>query len=402
MYRLLSSVLLVLISSLSVTAQSFQVTGIVVNVENNQPMAGASVFINNSSNGTTTNSAGEFTISNISTSSFELVISFVSFETVVVNITPENIRKRFRVQMAVKENELQEVVVGPVDKDGWRNWGRLFTEFFIGTSKNAEQCRIKNPEVLKFRYNRKTHVLRVTALDRLLIENKQLGLNISYQLEEFVNTGMMTTFYGYSSFEYMTSENERKVAGWKANRKEAYDGSIMHFMRAFYQNKTADEGFELRQLLRLYKEDSTTIELYNKIIGGDVSAYDTAKFVSQLMNGRGFGSAHPIIYIIARSSLPEDSIRIFDSVNNRVHLSFGNHVMVRYKNELEKLEFALQQYPSRRERQSQNSIINLPNLRSVTVDQQGNYYNPLDVFTEGYWGWEKMAEFLPIDYKVGE
>jgi hypothetical protein len=402
MYRFLLAFFLVSISTNALQAQTFQVSGWVVNAANGKPLADASVFINNASKGTLTNKDGEFVISNISNSTFELVISFVSFETVVINITPENINKRFRVQMAAKENELPEVVVGPIDKDGWKNWGQSFTDYFIGLSDNAKQCIIKNPAVLRFRYNKNERILRVTAVDKLVIENNALGLSINYQLEEFIlnNKIGMTSFTGYSSFSTMTSKRSRKMAAWRAKRREAYDGSMMHFMRAFYQNKTVQEGFELRQLIRLYKEDSATLGFYNRIMSGDLTAYDTSKFSSQLMKSTGFGS--PVIFITGRQPLPVDSIRIDNKNYNTVQLFFSTNIMVDYKKEAEKPEYALQQNPSRKPRPFQSSIIFQPNAVPVVVDKDGNYADPLNVMAEGYWGWEKMAELLPSDYEIGE
>lgn len=401
MLRFFLTFLFICISAGALWAQPFQVSGWVVNAATGKPLADASVFINNASKGTLTNNDGEFLISNISSTNFELVISFVSFETVVINITPENISKRFRVQMAAKENELPEVVVGPIDKDGWKNWGKSFTDYFIGLSDNAKQCIIKNPDVLRFRYNKNERILRVTAVDKLVIENDALGLSINYQLEEFVlnNRIGMTSFTGYSSFSTMTSKRSRKMTAWRAKRREAYDGSMMHFMRSFFQNKTIEEGFELRQLIRLYKEDSATLSFYNRIVSGDFTAYDTSKFSSQLMKSTGFGS--PVIYIMGRRPLPVDSIRTAGKNYSTVQLFFSTNIMVDYKKEAEKPEYAFQQNPSRKARPFQSSIIYQLNAVPVVVDKDGNYADPLNVIAEGYWGWEKMAELLPSDYEVG-
>jgi hypothetical protein len=30
----------------------------------------------------------------------------------------------------------------------------------------------------------------------------------------------------------------------------------------------------------------------------------------------------------------------------------------------------------------------------------GNITEPLDVFFEGYWGWEKIGDMLPMDYQL--
>ena len=35
---------------------------------------------------------------------------------------------------------------------------------------------------------------------------------------------------------------------------------------------------------------------------------------------------------------------------------------------------------------------------NVLLDPSGIFIEPLDVFTEGYWGYEKIADALPLDY----
>ena len=382
-------------------AQPYQLSGIVVNGVDNTPLAGASVFINNASTGTVTNKDGTFIITGITSENVELVISYVSFETMVVKITRENINKRFRIQMVPRENELPEVTIVPVDKDGWKNWGKLFTDFFIGTSDNAKHCIIKNPEVLRFRYNKKIRMLTVTSIDRIIIKNDALGLSIEYQLEEFNYDARLakTTYLGYTSFSEMEG-SKRKNRQWANKRLEAYNGSLMHFVRAVYNNQPEKEGFETRTLIRLSKHDSATLPLYQRILQGDQTGFDTSRYFSQVFKNSTF--SEPVVHITGKYLLPCDSIRFADTVGNVFGLWFPNHLLINYKNELERPEYAAQNYPVVKQRQTQRSMLHLVNARAILLDQNGSYYEPLDMFTEGYMGWEKIAEMLPIDYIPGQ
>ena len=392
MLRLL---LLSLLFPILLSAQSFQLNGTIVNGENDKPVEGASVFINNASGGTVTGSDGHFDLQNIAFNKFELVISHVSFETMVVPITPENIGRRFKIQLAPKQAELAEVIVGPVEKRGWEKWGRTFTSSFIGTSDLAFNCTIKNPEVLRFRYNNATTQLKVIGTDKLIIENKKLGYTIQYQLEEFIynrNQGMVS-YVGYSSFIPMQSANKRRISNWQKERREAYNGSLMHFMRSLYKNTIIADSFELRTLHRLYKQDTATRALYDAIMQGHIDALDTARYAVQLMKPSN-SLQPPIVYIIGKQILPTDSIRRYDSSQQKVTLYFENDLQVRYKNELEKLEYV----GITRKPQKQHSIIYFVTKQPVTVEENGLYFNPLNIFTEEYWAWEKTAEMLPADY----
>lgn len=383
--------------------QPYQLGGTIVNGEDEKPVEGASVFINNASGGTISVKDGSFVLSGIPFSKFELVISHISFETLVVPISSENISRRFKIQLAPKQAELQDVVVAPIEKDGWEKWGRLFTQNFIGTSDLANSCVLKNPKVLRFRYNKNTNLLSVTANDKLIIENKKLGYTIQYQLEEFIYNSRqrMTSYTGYCSFTPMQSGRDRKMENWRKARLEAYNGSVMHFMRSFHANTLSKDSFELRTLRRLYKKDTTTRALYDSLIKGNAaSVLDTSRYAIQLMKASG-GMGAPIVYIYGRQLLPADSIRWVDSTGN-VFMFFANDVQVHYKGELEKIEYVQQRLGSNLKPQKQHSLLFFVEDKPVVVERTGLYFNPLSVFLEDYWAWEKMAEMLPADYQPGD
>ncbi|MCW3080553.1 carboxypeptidase-like regulatory domain-containing protein [Segetibacter sp.] len=380
-----------------------RLSGTVVNGIDGKPLQGASIFINNGSNGTVTNAEGKFTLTGIMANNFELVISFVNYQTIVVKITPENISKTFQIKMEPKPQELQEVVIGPALKDGWQVWGKTFTDYFIGTSKNASECTIKNPKVLKFRYDRKNQILKVTALDKLIILNNALGLQIDYQLEEFRYEGKarMMSFYGYSSFKKIPVKRSRKQQEWINKRREAYNGSMMHFIRSVYTNTTDQEGFELRHLIRLYKNDTLVRPYYDSIMAGLHTIFDTGHYSMQLMK-EGTFSRDPIIYILGKQPLPCATIRVYDSTSKALYLLFQNNLQLVYKKEFEREEYAQQMGQKGVSRKSQTSILHLPNGRAVLIEKNGLYFDPLDLFSEGYLAWEKMAEMLPNDYEPGD
>lgn len=376
----------------------YQLSGTVADGADDHLLAGASVFINGSSKGTVTDKNGYFSITGVSFNIFELIVSYVSYETMIIKITPENIGKRFKILMASKQNTLKEVVIEPVERDGWKTWGKLFVESFLGTSNNARECIIKNPEVLRFRYNKKTHVLTVSSVDMMIIKNNALGYTINYQLEEFKYDNRMISFIGYSSFEPMQSNRQRKMTQWNKHREEAFNGSLMHFIRSLYINKANEEGFKMTYLIRLFKKDTSTAEYYNKIMNGNYSDVDTSKFFIQIMKPEGMSISAPIIYLIGKKPLLTDDIRKTDS-SGTIYASFNNCIQLTYVKELEKDEYLAQMSPMRKTKMPQTSIIYLVNNQFVIIDKSGLYFEPLDLFSEGYMAWEKFAEMLPTDYE---
>jgi hypothetical protein len=47
----------------------------------------------------------------------------------------------------------------------------------------------------------------------------------------------------------------------------------------------------------------------------------------------------------------------------------------------------------------QTSVISLL-AEAVLLEEMGNIAEPLDVIFEGYWGWEKLGDMLPLDYQL--
>src|SRR4051812_5531903 len=84
--RLLSFLLLIFFSSMTFTAQSQVVSGVIRSAADNQPMQGVSVQVKGSSNITVSDAKGRFQIKNVS-SADSLLFSSVGFksETVAVN-----------------------------------------------------------------------------------------------------------------------------------------------------------------------------------------------------------------------------------------------------------------------------------------------------------------------------
>jgi hypothetical protein len=353
----------------------------------------------NGSKGTTTNQEGKFILTDILYNTFELVVSYVSYETIVVNISPENIGRKFKIKMSPKQNELEEVIVGPSEKDGWKKWGKLFTDNFIGTSANAQKCVLQNPETLIFRYNKKTGVLSVSARDQIKIKNNGLGYTINYQLEKFeYNQRKSVVFYqGYAYFNDIKSGTKRRKQAWENERKLAYDGSITHFMRSYYENKVPENGFEMRLLYRLMKKDTATRALYDQIMRKDYTDVDTSKFFIHF--SRSSIISNPIINIVSKAELPADSIRLKDTINNLTLMYCNAIVQVRYKNELESAEYAML-HMTAGAKGPQTSLIYFPNNTPIMVLENGMFFQPLDIMTEGYWAFEKIGELLPADYAL--
>jgi len=129
--------------------------GRVIGLDNHKPIAFANVFLSNTSIGTITNDNGEFTIEHFPTGRFDVVVSFIGYESYIISLSSNKLPEKLEVVLKPKINELQEVIVEPYEKNGWERWGSFFIENFIGTSAFAADCKLVNSDVIKFRFSKK-------------------------------------------------------------------------------------------------------------------------------------------------------------------------------------------------------------------------------------------------------
>lgn len=391
-----------------------RIAGTVVNAATNTPIASASIFISGTSSGTVTNAAGQFTITNLPPKgSYDLVVSSIGFNTIVYPFSTDSLPLNLRLLMTAKATELATVTVEPWDPNGWANWGRVFTESFIGTTAASGQCEIKNKNVVRFRYSRKTNTLIAVADEPLIIENRALGYVVRYQLEDFIyNMRERTLLYiGYTLFEDMSEKRSRVPKRWLVNRKNAYNGSIMHFMRALYNNRVKEEGFDVQRMVkepnvekeRVKKEYASLLRRniapgQQRMImrpGSEVRIVsDSSAYYSSILRQDDFKD------VIFPALLTADSV--MSQQDSSVVLFFPNYLHITYKNGKEEQGY-LDKYGERRKPWFPRSNLVLLQGNPVIVEASGTYFPPQDLFSLGYWSWsEKVAHLLPVDYKPEE
>jgi hypothetical protein len=367
------------------------IKGKIINGETGAGIPNASVFITNSSKGTVSNNAGEFELNNVPEGNYELVVSCISYETQVYTYKASQLPLRIQIQMKPKADELQAVVVEPYEKNGWENWGKFFTENFIGASANAKDCRIVNYQALHFRNSKKKNLLRVTAEEPLMIENRALGYKIQYQLEEFSYDfdKKILLYFGYTLFSDL---NKKGPKAWQLkNRQKAYYGSIAHFMKSCYSNRLQEEGFEVK---RLSKTPNLEKKRVKKIYRQQMAAVskDSSGYYEKILRQPDMFETY------GKDLLTADSlVTAIDSLSKT--LFFANYLYITYKKEKEDpayLDFSNE----RRQPFYQRSVLFLINHTAVVIEANGNYHMPQDLINYGYWGWsEKIASMLPVDYR---
>ncbi len=366
--------------------------------ENQKPVPNASVFLSNTSVGTRANDDGYFQI-HVPQGRYDLIVSSVGFETYAGPISSNAAVDTIRITLKIKAPELETVLIEPFEKNGWEKWGKFFTENFIGTMANAADCKILNKEVIRFRHSKKNKELIAIATEPLKIENRALGYTVTLQLESFryaFNTNYLV-YIGYAFFQPMKG-NQNKQKKWEKARQDAYYGSLMHFMRSVYRNTIKDEGFEVRRLYKIVNEEKQRVKsIYAnapRTPGGMVSMVravpDTMEYYEKILRQKD------VFDKIGKDLLPGDSIAYAHDSTTAV-LEFADQLLVTYTRSYAPIEFR-RLYPQGNT--SMTSELTLINEMPVLMEASGNYYNPADLLSKGYWAWsEKIAMMLPFDYK---
>jgi hypothetical protein len=393
-------------------AQSF--SGIIFSADTKQPVPFASVYLSNTSVGTTSNAQGKFVINNFPEGRYDLIVSCMGYEPYQTTIQSNKLNE-IEIFLKPRVQELKEVVVQSYEKDGWSKWGKFFLDCFIGHSAYAANCTIKNTEAIKFRYDKKGRILAAFANEPLIIVNESLGYEIKYDLVnfEYNQTKSLLFYSGYPFFTPIETTKKGKQNRWEKKRLNAYEGSMMHFMRALYRNKIADEKFEMRKLIKVPNDEKKRIQaiVSNKIKVNVASGKSTIRIGSSgsFNTGENEFSDSSIYYnrilgepdeksILINQLLSGDSIA-YAHDSTTAALYFTDYLQIIYRGKSEPTEYAKEQMRLDVYK-FQESTIQLINNRPVYVTSNGMYHSGTDILSTGFWGWnEKMATMLPFDYK---
>src|SRR5215510_3614474 len=104
------------------------IKGRVIAAGSGQPLPGSSVFITNTSKGTTADKNGYFELNDVPAGKHELIISGIGYETNVYSFSSEQLPLQLRVEMEIKVQELNNVTVEPFLEEGWDKWGQTFLD----------------------------------------------------------------------------------------------------------------------------------------------------------------------------------------------------------------------------------------------------------------------------------
>jgi len=242
--------ILIFILSYSFTLEAqnkVSISGQIKEAKTGIPVPFANVFFNGTQKGIITDAEGFFKIENIEPGYYELTISQVNYKVYSENIDLSNgssIENKI-LRITPKSEELQAVEVSAKEQRQREKWLKEFENYFIGQSKFAKSCYLRNPEVLTFKGVEDGFV--ASANEMLEIENLALGYKILFALETFYFYQNQYAYLGKAQFIPLSPTDVKQAKKWKKNRQAAYKGSERHFLWALINNKLKEEDFEISQ-----------------------------------------------------------------------------------------------------------------------------------------------------------
>ena len=452
--------LLLLFVVLPLAAQK-TITGKVLTIKD-VPLEGAAVYLNNTSIGTTTNEDGEFELT-LKEGTYDLIASFLGFETVQFSLNTKTINQSITFKLTPKANMLNEVVVSnrrsnisPEDRAYFLS---QFKRSFLGKTNLSFECKIINEDVIDFEYNKLSGVLEAYASEPIVINHKGLGYRIYYDLVHFELEPKRVTFLGYTRYENLKG-SKRKKRKWKRKRRIAYNGSLTHFLQSVMNDKVKQEGFVVDHFKRIpnpARPSDSVLALARKRLR-EITANDGIKVFKmsskENLNDKSIRDqllkkANQVEKIRENSNLESlkdkdfkvtinengifeattkatlnrerDSLseilqkarldRFVDvdikqnlkasefskEIDKTYYLQFPHYLRVKYMKEEEEDNY-------RRGPAKLNYQLSLVTLYvdRAKIDPIGVLVNPLEMFLEGYWSYEKIGDALPLDYNPKE
>ena len=375
----------------------FAVTGVARDSLTQEPLGFASVFLANTTYGATTDAAGHFALPGVAAGTYDFIVSYLGYrlyqrrlvvrEALVINplLTPTS-------------TQLGEVVVRARRHRNNPEDYRKFEQLFLGTTSFSRQCKILNPKQVVVDFDPQKNELTAESVDFLALENRALGYRVKYFGLHFRLdfSQQVLTFYGQPVFEELPARNARQRQQWAANRRAAYFGSLTHFLRCVYDGQVTAQGFLVQKTrrvpnLRRARADS--------LVRQQVAAAPRGQpvVINDTLQQR---LAEPRIFVLLYTRpLPIDSLRRVAAGGHR-WLRFHDQLQVTYQREKPDPRYAPPGPVGGPPPPPPTAQVSTLYLLQPEAEFQANgqLAEPLSVFTEGYWAFEKMGEFLPLDY----
>ena len=193
------------------------IKGTVKDALSKESLPGCTIYINNTTIGTNSDSEGNFFLDVGSQNTVNVILSYIGYESISRKIDFwDNKIQLIEVELSLKENTFLDVQVSTKKDRKWERQLKKFTNSFLGYSDFAKKCKIENPWILNF--EEVNGELKTNANEPLKIKNSALGYYIIYELKHFVSTNESYGTIGNVQFEELQPKNKKEFEYWTKNR----------------------------------------------------------------------------------------------------------------------------------------------------------------------------------------
>jgi hypothetical protein len=348
-----AALLLFVVNLVAQQPQHATLAGRVVDDSTSAPLANVNVYIANTTLGGNTDENGIFEIRTIPVGIYDIVASRIGYSFHTFRAGLQEPRKRdFEIRLKPINVQMNEVVVSASDPTEWRIQLQKFNELFLGTTQNAKECRIANPEVLDFK-SEGASVFEATARQPLEIDNIALGYHLKFFLKSFKVENDIMSFEGLPKFTELKPSSPKEKEQVRKSRMRAFRGSMRHFLIALFKKDLTRSGYSIFHL--------DFLQL------GSVSSN--------------------------RKLLTEDEILSASPQPTQKALRFSGFLEVEYWGEVENGYNLLQKAGTT----GQVSWLAL-NYFAVGINERGTINEAFPTKVYGYWSWRRVGDMLPLDF----
>jgi hypothetical protein len=368
------------------------ISGKVIDKADGKPIPVATVFLNNATNGTITNTDGAFTLQSVRNGQYDMVISCIGYETYYQRVSVNNANQTLpEIRLAVKTTQLKEVRISQPNPHRSQDLD-VFTHEFLGSSENAAYCKVVNPDIVNLSFNKKASTLTASTDDYLEVDNKALGYKVYYQVNQFIKNydTKLLHYEGPVRFEEMKGKPSEQKR-WTKNRREIYRGSSMNFLRSVFQSDFSREGFKAFKLIRVPNIDRPSdslirvrIEKFSANTKEHPEWRDSIRFYRDKMRTPKYWEK-----LLTQPMVETDFAQKSES-KQLMQLQFSDYLYVIYNPDANK------QMPDVKDMHSlfrmYGTVITLSNKRAL-FDSNGIFTDPSDTILDGTWGFERCCRY---------
>lgn len=360
-------------------SQQVYITGHVVDGESQQPLKGASVYINSTTKGSVTDDNGDFELGPLQPGQYDVIASFVGYDPLLYSAKLNTTNLRISFKLEKKEIVMREVLI--LTDQTRKHYLDILKKNLLGYSVAADHCTIKNIEEVQFATGENKDEIIAYTEKELQIENPVLGYTIYFELIDFYynKATSATYFLGYTRFTDWGNDEKTKKK-WLRKRRQSYEGSTIHFFRSLVNKQLAKEGFSAYQLTTMKKSKTDT-------------ATQNGTFTMNTPAKQGMQIASRTIEDSMIRLYPDSVYRIYElRVRDGWRINFARSSKL--KEEITSKMLINGQPPS--------GTISGLRVREepVLVNEKGILLTPIRVFYDGMWSFERLANMLPEDYEV--